>query len=320
MAQPELRISQGAALAMIAIVALAVIGMNAGWFTTKATPTVPGTPTGAATDATGTPAFQVVPAIEKTKVYVSTIDQADFDGEQQKNRVVGTVQLIKSGNVLESVTTSASTGVASAAEFNGADVVTALGAATAYYPNALEDVKVTETLQPMEVFIKAAHEPTVSVLDDKQDELTPPYTISLSANDVSKTMYVKIERPGDDTWYQFCGIGLDFNDDVLDVQMKDTTGSYTTGITNLFGTYDELDDLGVDNVWAFNSPIKNFDELANAFIVRTARDIDPSGAVIKGYVFDCASNLQNGKIVYTSENAADADVGLAHMQFNITVN
>lgn len=318
--EPEIRLSQGTAIVVIALVGLAIFGWNAGWFKgTAATPTAAVVAPGATPTPPATPV--VIPAIEKTKVYLSTIDQADFEGENQKNRVVGTVDLIKSGNVLETVTTSASSGVASAAEFNGGDVVTALGDAAGFYAHAILDVKVAETLQPFEVFIKDADLATVTVLDDKKDELTGPYAMTLAMNDVSKTHYIHLERPGDDTWYQFCGVGIDFDDDAVDVRLKDASGSFVQGTTSLLGPYDDLKtNEGVDQVWAFNQPLKNFDELDIAFVVATAKDILPVASVINMVVFDCEENLQNGKIVYSSEDGADADVGEAHIPVAITVN
>lgn len=307
---PEIRMSQGAAVAVVAIVVLAIIGVNAGWFGAKEAPVVEPTET-----PTGVP-LTVVPAIEKTKIYVSTFDMADYEGEGQKNRVAGTADLIKSGNVLETVNTSTSTGVASTAEFNGGDMVTVLGDATNYYAYS-EAANIEETLQPFEVGIKAAATPTVEILDDKKDNLTS-MTITLDTNDVSKTHYVSVERPGDDTWYQLCGIGADYDDEQIDLRVKDKSGSFVEGENDLDETYDYLDGVGVDFVWEFDEPIKNFDEEEIAFVVGTAKDVDPSTTLLL-YVFDCEHNLQNGEIVYSNEDSADADVGLANVMRNITI-
>lgn len=306
---PEIRISQTAGVVMV-IAILALAAWAGGLFDKEEAPAplvpevTPGVP------------LTVVPAIEKTKVYVSTYDMADFEGEGQKNRVAGTVDLIKSGNVLETVNTTTSTGVASTAEFNGGDSVTALGDATNYYAHA-ETATVGETLQPFEIAIKAAATPTVEILDDKRDNLTA-MSITLDTNDVSKTHYVSVERPGDDSWYQLCGVGADYDDDQIDVRVKDKTGSFVEGENDLDEIYDFLDAAGVDFVWAYDEPIKNFDGVEIAFVVGTAKDVDASGTLLF-YVFDCEENLQNGVIVETNEDSADADVGLTNVMRNITI-
>ena len=266
-----------------------------------------------------------VPALEKTNVYLSAYDMADYEGEDQQNRVGGTADVIKSGNVIEQVNLSTASGARTTAEFNGGDEVTILADnGDSYYAHANENVEITETLQPIATYVKAAAQPDVYLMDDGKDEMNTPYTVTLAANEVSKTHYVRIERPGDDNFYQACGIGVDFNDDVLDVRAKELAGndkgSYTTGVDSLMDDYDNLDSQGVDRVWSFDKTLKNFDELDVPVVIGTQKDEDPSGETVEVTVFDCEQNLQNGQIVTSSEDASDAHVGLANTKFNITVN
>lgn len=316
--QPEVRLSQTAVIAIIAILAVAMFGAFNGWFD-KAAPTTPTGNVVVGDDGKETIVpLSVVPAIEKTKIYVSGYDLADFEGENQKNLVAGTADVIKSGNVLETVTTSASTGVATTAEFNGGDKVIVLATASGYYAND-GTMTVDETLKPIEIAIADAATPDVYVNDDNGNELTSG-NITLDTNDVSKTHTIVIERPGDDTFYQFCGIGADFDDDYLDVRVKVGT-SFTEGTSaDLDAAHDALDVAGIDKVWDINMPISNFDSIEIPFVIGTAKDVDPSAKVVSFHVYDCEKNLQSGKIVYTNEDAADADVGLANIVANITIN
>jgi len=308
--KPEIRLSQNTALVIAAVAILAVFGFSQGWFdASDAEPVETVTPEGVP--------FSVVPAIEKTKIYVSAFDQADFDGETQKNRVAGSADLIKSGNVLETVNTSTSTGVSSTAEFNGADMVTVLADATNYYAHA-EAASITETLQPFEVQIKAAATPDTAILDDKRDELSAPYTITLATNDVSKTHYINVERPGDDAWYQLCGVAADYDDEMIDVRVN-VDGSFVEGNNDLDDAYDALDTAGADFVWDYDMPIMDFDEVEIPFVVGTAKDVNPSAMNLTVTVFDCEENLQNGEIVYTNEDSADADLGLSNIEQVIAI-
>ena len=306
--QPEVRLSQGAVIGIVAIIALVAVGFNQGWFGGSDAPEEP------ETTPTGVP-LTVVPAIEKTKIYVSAFDMADFEGEAQKNRVAGTADLIKSGNVLETMNTSGTTGAASTAEFNGADSVTVLADATNYYAHA-ETAAISETLQPFEVNIKAAATPDVYVEDDSGDAAT---TITLSTNDVSKTHTLVVERPGDDTYYQLCGVAADYDDEAIELRVKDLSGSFVEGSNDLDDVYDALDTAGADFVWEYDEAIMNFDVVEIDFVVGTAKDIDPSGINMTLTVFDCEENLQNGEIVYTSEDSADSDVGLTNVDEIIAI-
>jgi hypothetical protein len=307
---PEVRMSQGTVFGIIAVIAV-VYFLSTGGFGAK-TPVTPSQPG-------DQPPLVIVPAIEKTKVYVSTFDAADFAVDKQKNRVAGTADLIKSGNVLETITTTTTSGAASASELNGGDVFSILGVASGYYAEATENVKVAETNQPVETFIKKAAAASVSLLDENKNTVTGPYEFNLSTNDVSKTYYVRVERPGDKSWYQLCLIASDYNDDLVQVQVKDTTGSYNKGILDLVDQFDNLKNNGMDAVWKYDMPVKNYDQLDIPFIVKTAKDIDPSGTAVVMNVVDCEKNLQGGKIVYSDQDGADADVGLANINLSISI-
>jgi hypothetical protein len=309
---PEIRLSQGAFIAIIAVVALLLVGFNQGWFTGNAE--VPEDSEETETE-TGVP-MTIVPAIEKTKIYVSAYDNADYEDDSQKNRVAGESQIIKSGNVIETLNTSASTGVASTAEFNGGDEITFVADAPNYYAN-YKVAKITETLQPFEVMIQESAVPDVYTEDDSGDTVS---TITLDQNDVSKTHTLVIERPGDTTSYQLCGIAADFDDDQIEIRVKDKTGSFVEGDKNLDDKYDNLDTNGADMVWEYDEPIMDFDSVTIDFVVGTAKDVDPSATNLTLTVFDCENNLQNGKVVYTSEDSADADVGLANIEEVIAIN
>lgn len=314
----EVRFSQNTII-VLAVIAVLAWGWNSGWFEGGAAD-VTGDMTAEAGEeaATGGTTLQVVPQIEKTKIYASTYDLADYEGEKQKNRVNGTADVIKSGNVLETITTTTSSGAASTVEVNGGDKITMLGDATGYYAAAVEDVTITQTLQPFEVFIKDANTPDTSILDDQRDTLSPQ-NITLDTNDVSKTHYIKVERPGDDTYYNLCGVAANFDDDQIDPRVKDDSGSYTDG-EELGDDHDAIDNLGYDKYWDVDQPLMNFDEVEIPFVVGTADDVDPTGETLSFLVYDCEWNLQNGEIVYTNENAGDSDVGLANIELNITVN
>jgi hypothetical protein len=310
----EFRMTSGQALLAIGVVLVLIVGAFSGWFAPKST--TPTTPTTTTPGGVSVP-LSVVPAIEKTKVYLSTFSQGDFDRDAQKNRVAGYATLIKSGTSIETDNTSASTAVASTAEFNGGDVVTVLAGGSGYYTNAVEAVPVTETLQPFEVMIKAANAPTISLLDDRLDEYDG--NLTLDTNDVSKVQTIRVERPGDKNWYQLCGIAAEFDDNILDVRFK-VGDSFVKGTTDLTEKYDNLKTAGADMVWVFDTPIKNFDSKDIPFVVGTAKDEDPSAEPLTITVFDCEKNLQSGKIVYTSETAADADVGLANTDVAMLIN
>lgn len=313
--KPEVRMSEGTATFLVIAVIAIVVGSFTGWFGFADTASQPQVPT-ADDDSTQAQPLQLIPAIEKTKVYVSTYDQADFDGEGQKNRVAGEVELIKSGVSLDTVT-SLSTGAApSTAEFNGGDKVIAIGNAAGYYAKATDKVEIDETLKPIEVFVRAASAPSVSIQDNNGNTVS---AITLSANEVSKTHTFVIERPGDDTFYQMCGIAADFDDDVIEPRLK-IAGSYEQGKTNLDRDYDFLDSQGMDAVWEIERLIENFDELEVDFLIGTKKNVDPAGINATFHVFDCEENLQNGEIVYTAEDSADNDVGLANIPVVLTVN
>jgi hypothetical protein len=311
--KPEVRMSSTAAVIFVAIVLLVVVGAFSGWFAPKAA-----APIIAPTTPSGQP-LSVVPAIEKTKIYVSTFDAGDWERDAQKNRIAGSFDLIKSGNVLETTNTSATSGVSSTAELNGGDVVTVIGDAPSAYADVIEGKAITETLQPFELFPKAASAPTVQTWDDKQNDITGE-NLTLLTNEVSKVMYIHLERPGDKKYYQLCGIAMNFDDNYLDIRVKDNSGSYVKGLTDLTDTYDDLKSAGADMVWKFDTTVKNFDMLDVPFVVGTAKDADPAGQSFTYTVFDCEKNLQAGKIVYTSEDSSDNDVGLANIEATISIN
>jgi hypothetical protein len=309
----EFRMTSVQALLAMGVVLVLIVGAFSGWFAPK----TPITPTPTTPTAGGAVPLSVVPAIEKTKVYLSTFSQGDFDRDAQKNRVAGYATLIKSGTSIETDNTSASTAVASTAEFNGGDVVTVLAGGSGYYANSVEDVAITQTLQPFEVMIKAAYAPTISLLDDKLDEYDG--NLTLATNDVSKVQTIRVERPGDKNWYQLCGIAAEFDDNILDVRFK-IGESFVKGTTDLTEKYDNLKTAGADMVWALDAPVQNFDTKDIQFVVGTAKDENPSAEPLTITVFDCEKNLQSGKIVYTSETSADADVGLANTDVAMLIN
>lgn len=306
---PEVRMSQGTIIAIIAIVGLLV------WAPWKDTAT---TPTGNVVEGQQPP-LTVVPAIEKTKLYFSTYDAADFEGEKQLNRVAGSADLIKSGNVLEAVTTTTTSGAASASELNGGDVFSAIGDATNYYAGMVKNSKVTETNQPVQIMMRAAATPTVTLLDENKNTVSAPYEFNLSTNDVSKTYYVRVERPGDDTWYQMCLVASDYDDDEVQVQVKDKTGSFNKGSLEIQDVYDELHNSGMDAVWKYEQDVQNYDQYDIPFIVKTAKDVDPSATTALLQIVDCEYNLQAGDIVLSNEDASDADVGLANINVSISI-
>jgi len=317
--QPEVRLSQNTLIAIIAIVFVAAVlffpreGLTG--FTV------------APTDGTGAGEQPVEPAeptttmplIEKTKVYLSNYDLADFQDDNQKNLVAGTAQIIKSGNLLETVTTSASTGTSSTAEFNGGDVISVLSNASGYYRNSVKNVVIDETLKPIEVPIAAAATPTVSVEDKNGNTVT---AIAMSTNDLTEIHHLIVKRPGDDSWFQLCGLGADYDDEQVEYQFKDLSGSFNNGELDLTDLVDRLDTAGLEAWWDYDSPVRYYDELDIEFFIKADKDVDPgsSGAFNTTiYVVDCEENLQNGQIVYTPETAADGDVGLADITYNVEI-
>lgn len=313
--KPEIRMSESTGAFLVILVIAVVVGAFTNWYGFADGDQTPTVPTDGASDAPAAP-LQLIPAIEKTKVYVSTYDLADFEGEGQKNRVAGTAELIKSGVSIDEVTTLTTGAAASTAEFNGGDRVLALGTASGYYAMATERVEIDETLKPIEVFIQAAGTPTVSVEDDNGDAAS---AITLAANEVSKRHSILIERPGDDTAYQFCGVAADFDDEQVDPRLK-VSGSYEEGLMNLDDDFDYLDGQGFDAVWTYDQPIANFDEVQIDFLIGTENDVDPSGTNVTFSVFDCEDNLQSGEIVYTNEASDDSDLGLANINAVVTIN
>jgi hypothetical protein len=310
---PEVRLSMGALIAVIAIIGVFWYFGSHGTTGTGTTGNVVNEGGEAIGDVT------VAPMIEKTKVYASTYDAADYEGEKQLNRVAGTADLIKSGNVLETITTTTTSGAASAVEMNGNDAFQILGHASGYYAKGSDMQKVTETNQPISVKIRDAATPTVTLLDENKNTISEPYIINLSTNDVSKTYYIRIERPGDDTYYQFCEIAADFNDDYVQVQVLDNTGSFNKGVLDLVDKYDMLHNVGADAVWSFgDATIKDYDQKDIAFLIKTAKDVNPFNVTETLFVVDCEENLQNGKIVYGDESSSDADVGLSNLNLTIT--
>jgi hypothetical protein len=311
--ETEIRMTQTTFLVLVGILVAAVLL----WPKGGVAPMAVAPPTGG---ANVTPQVPVnAPLIEKTKVYLSLYDFADFADDGQKNLVVGTAKLIKSGNLLETVTTSASTGVASTAEFNGGDTFSVLADATSYYADSKEDIKVTETLLPVEVAIKASGAPTVTVEDKNGNTVTH---ITLGMNDVSEVYNMIVKRPGDDTWFQFCGVAANYDDEQVEYQVKDLTGSFNKGTLDLVDKVDRLDTAGYEAYWDYNKPIKYYDEETVQFFVKAKKDVDPaSGGAFNTTldVVDCEKNLQNGKIVYTPETAANGDVGLADILYNIEI-
>lgn len=326
----EVRLSQSTVLAIIAIVAVGLIGWNAGWFEGDSMPTPTGnvvgdTPTmsdgNGGTVGQGTP-LQLVPAIEKTKVYASTFDQADKLDDAQDNRVTGTMQLIKSGNAIETVSTTTSAGAASSSEFNGGDKLVALADATNYYAKGVEEFTITETLQPVEQYIWAAAAPTLTVLDEDRDELSAPYSLNLTTDEESQDRYIELERPGEDSRYQFCGVAVDYDDEQVQPFFENAAGNMVEGIKDLNDDYDYFDDRGYDEVWRYDAPIERYDDELIKFFIAAEEGVDPAstGAFnITFSVFDCEDNLQNGKVVYTPETFADGDVGLANLNFTIQI-
>lgn len=313
--QPEIRMSEGTGVFLVVLAIVVVVGSFTNWYGFADSETsVPTTPTQDGADQQAP--LQLIPAIEKTKVYVSTYDQADFDDEGKKNRVAGTAELIKSGVSIDEVTTLTTGAAASTAEFNGGDRVSALASAPGYYASATEQIEIDETLKPIEVFMQAAGTPTVGIENDQGDAAS---TMTLAANEVSKRHAIVIERPGDDTQYNFCGIAANFDDEIVDPRLK-VAGSYEEGLMNLDEDYDALDAAGFDAVWAYDQPIADFDEVEIDFLIGTEKDVDPAGTNVTFSVFDCEQNIQSGEIVYTNEDTADADVGLANIAATITVN
>ncbi len=297
MAKPktEVRMTQGTAVVLVLAV-VAVLMFAFGAF--EGSPEAP-SPTGAVIGGSEQVPLQVIPAIEKTKLYASTYDLADFEGESQDNRVAGTMQFIKGGNLIETVTTNDTTSVSTTAEFNGGDIVSILADATGYYAAIVEDIAVGETLQSFKAYIKASATPTTEIWDEKGDVAT---TLTLTENDVSKVYEINIERPGDDNSYNFCGIAVDYDEDEVEVTVKDDTGSFNTGLQVLDDDFDYIDGEGYDAVWSFDEPIKNFDGIQKSFIIATAKDVTPA--------------TQN----VTNENSADADVGITNPELIIAIN
>jgi hypothetical protein len=312
---PEVRLTQNTVIGIVVLLLVAIVGMGNNWYGFGAEEVAE--PVGD-TDANLVPQ-SIVPHIEKTSVYLSSYDFADYEGETQKNRVEVVYSIIKSGNVIETANTSTTTGAKSTAEFNGGDKFTVLADSATVYADAVEDILVTETLQPVELFVKAAATPTTSVLDDNKDTLAA--SITLATNDVSKVHYLRVERPLDDNHYQLCGIGVDFDDEAVDIRLDaELIGSYTEGNTDLADDYDALDTAGVDSVWDLvGRELKDFDSIDIPFVIGTAKDVNPGVQNVTFTIFDCEKNLQNGKIVYTNEDASDTDVGLANIEKIVSI-
>jgi hypothetical protein len=310
----ELRLDKTMLGYILVAAVIVIVGFNTGWFgfaEDKETPAI-------VPEGEGLVPQSIVPQIEKTSIYLSGFDFADFEGETQKNRVEVTYNLIKSGNVIETANTSTTTGAKSTAEFNGGDSFTVLMDSATVYAEVKEDVVLAETLQPVEIFVKAAATPSTSVLDDGKDVLAA--SITLDTNDVSKVHYLRVERPGDDNHYQFCGVGVDFDDDQVDIRLDDGTGSYVEGITDLADDFDALDTASVDAVWVYEGDeIKDFDTLDIAFVAGAAKDVNPGVQNITFTIFDCEKNLQNGEIVYTNEDAADSDIGITNIDLVVGI-
>lgn len=313
MAKPEVRMSEGTAAFLVLAVIAVLVGAFTNWYGFGPETVSPDVPQ--VNDGQVIP-LQLIPAIEKTKLYVSTFDQADFTDEAQNNRVNGTMALIKSGVNIDTVTTVTTGAAASTSEFNGGDKVIGLGDASSYYAKATGSNSISETLQPISVFIKAAAAADVYVEDEKQDTIT---TLNISANEVTKVHSIVIERPGDDAYYQFCGIALDYNDEEIVPQIKQA-GSFVDGLKVLEPLYDVQDAAGNEAVWAFDQTIRNFDTIKVDLIVGTKKDVTPSSQNLTITVFDCEENLQSGEVVYTSEDSADSDVGLANIESIVAVN
>ena len=315
MAKPEVRMSEGTAAFLVVLVVAALVGAFTNWYGFGAKTTSPTTGNVVDNNQKSTP-LQLIPAIEKTKVYVSTFDQADFTVDGQNNRVAGTMDLIKSGVDIDTVTTLTTGAAASTSEFNGGDQLLGLGAASGYYANPTELQTIGQTLQPVSVYIKKQGAPAVYLEDDKQATIT---TLNLSTNEVSKTMTIVIERPGDRKFYQFCGIAALYNDKALVPKLKQA-GSFVDGTKVFDPLYNVQDAAGYTAVWAFDQPIKNFDSIKIDYIVGTKKDVVIGAQNITFQVFDCESNLQNGKVVYTSEDSANVDVGMPNIDVVQLVN
>lgn len=303
----QVRMDQWAFIALIAIFVGAVLF----WPKGGVAPQAVAPPGGEGTPTTPTGAAVQVPLIEKTKIYLSTYDEADMADDGQKNLVAGTTQLIKSGNLLETVNTNANTGSPSTAEFNGGDKLDVLADAAGYYSNAVEGIVIDETLKPVDVAIKAAAAPTVEVQDKFGNAVA---SIALGVNDLSEVYKLIVKRPGDDSWFQMCGVAIDYDDEQVEFQVKDLSGSFNKGELDLTDVVDRLDVAGYEAFWEYDKPVKYYDEEEIEFFVKAKKDVDPgAGGAFNTTltVVDCETNLQNGKLVYSAETSADADVGLA---------
>ena len=298
----QIRMNETTFAVMAVLVIAALIGAFTGWFG------MTDTPTGAVTAPTEPQQpLQLIPAIEKTNVYLSAFNLEEYERRGQKNWVEGEVMIIKDGIAIgDAIPTSEDNAVKSTQEFNGGDVISIMGNAPGFYAGVTEDVTIDRTLQPIEVFLLPAEPVEVFFEDNRFD---PVVDMTIAPEEVSRLHSLVLERPGNRNAYQFCGIAAKYDDSNLELRLG-TNGQLAAGITNLEDKYDYYDNEGFDAVWEFDRVIKNFEELKVNFAVEAKSSAPEDTYTIEFEVFDCEYNFQQGKFVYTSEDRNEQPVGL----------
>ena len=307
--EKEWRLSQGMGVFLVIAVLVAIIGVSSGWF-------APTTPTGQVTaPPTDRAPLQLIPAIEKTNVYLSIYDQQEFDRNGQKDWQEGTASIIKSGVLIDPVTTLTTNAAESNVLLNGGDKIRVLANAAGFYAKGTGEIEIKETLQPIEVFLDNQGTPDVYLVDHNNNEVS---TMTLMMNEVSRQHSIVVERPGDRSVYQFCGVAAQFDSNEVEPRLK-VGGSYVAGETSLENKFGYFDELGYDAVWTFDQTIKNFDELRVDFLVGTKSNRVPTtGSELVLTVFDCEEVFRGGEIVKSHELSSTQYAGLTPIDLTIT--
>jgi len=341
--QPEVRLTQNTiiVLALLAVLVFGFfrIGGVGGLLSLLPGAADEGTPDNGAPDngaPTPPPVIPDAPAIEKTKLYLSTIDFAE-DEDGVDKLIAGTAKIVKAGNLIETVTTTTSAGAASTAEFNGGDAVEILGDASGYYADTTGPVVVTETLQPFQAVIKEGGNVTLSLIDDTLTEVAQGaldtsallnVSISLDTGEQSDVYTMKMERPGvnsatgGDRFYRFCALAMDYDDDEVQWHVRGSEGTFSAGITDLVDDMDRLDTAGYEAYWDYGlTEIRGFNDLKiDMFVKAKKTTINPAAGVNTITILDCEKNLQSGTVVDTAEDASDSDVGQADMHLYANIS
>lgn len=263
--------------------------------------------------------LSLVPQIEKTHIYGSTYDAADLADEGKETLVVGTVKVVKGKDVIETITTSASGGVASSGEYNGGDAMQLFGDASGYYAGYVDNLVIDSTNKPAKVEIRDSGLPTINMYTLKSNTNTT--TVTLGTGQTSEKYYVELDSPGADTYFQLCKFAVNQMENESYVYFADATGAFDKGSADMDNSdVDRLQSAGLDRWWADEKVIRDFEQYDKNLIFKASDDtVNPGAATTTIYAIDCEWNLQNGVPVYSSETSANADVGEADLTLAITI-